>query len=156
MFHQNMVTACLLCCLAAGLGGCGVDSDTLSRIEQMARQQQGTITNLDNPLDEDVTQTSYGSEFSVPFPDRMNPFEVGTKAPRQTPENVGAANVTVLGFAKLGQQQAILRIGEQTRFVVVGDHIGELEVLGITPPRVRLKNGNLVWDASMFHNRPQP
>lgn len=137
---------------AITLSGCGMEPETFSRIEEMAKTSRASFSNVNEPFGEGLPVTSESQTFSVPFPHRRDPFRVSETGTAAAAQPVGAANISVIGFAKVGQQQAILRIAEKTQFVIVGDKIGELEVLGITPPRVRLKHGNLVWDASMFSN----
>ncbi|MCM2371722.1 hypothetical protein [Aporhodopirellula aestuarii] len=151
MFHARPATCFVTGMIAMAVIGCGIEPETISRIEQMTRQQGGTFAGMDDSPDLNVTQTS-NEGFSAPFPDRRDPFHTTDNSTPTQNKKITASNVSVMGFAKLDVQQAILRIDDQTRFVVAGDRIGEIEVVSITPPRVRLKNGNLVWDASMFQN----
>ena len=133
------------------LGGCGINSETLETLQQVSLKQQDAVADLDRH--ESRLPSTPGVDFQVPFPQRDNPFAVSTDSPDRFSETaLSTVDVQVKGFAKIGQQQAILRVKGETRFVIVGDRIGGLEVLAIVPPRVRLKSGNLVWDANMFSN----
>ncbi|MEM9366660.1 MAG: hypothetical protein AAGD07_11745 [Planctomycetota bacterium] len=89
-------------------------------------------------------------EFELPFPERSNPFAVGDRQDPKGNQPTAASSVEVLGFAKVGSQQVMLRVDEKVHFLVEGDSKGGVDVLQIRPPRVRLRNGNLTWEASMF------
>ncbi|MFG0289816.1 MAG: hypothetical protein ACF8CQ_16670 [Rhodopirellula sp. JB044] len=154
VFHRRSRVVCPLGVLLGLMfaGGCGIEPETISRIEQMSMQKSSAFASMDQPPELDVTRTS-GEGFVVPFPDRQDPFQIVRAGAAPQNKKITASNISVVGFAKLKEQQAILKIDDQSRFVVVGDTVGEVEVLAITPPRVRLRNGNLVWDVSMFQNR---
>lgn len=136
------------------LVGCGMDSDSLAAIENAARQQSQITASFD---DEVVTPIRYqpaiNGVFQPAFPDRRDPFRIDKVDIQQDEIMHASSDIRVVGFAKLGEQQAILKIGDESKFVVVGDRIGDVEVLSISPPRVRLRSGKLTWDASMFQNQ---
>ncbi|TWT93587.1 hypothetical protein [Neorhodopirellula pilleata] len=137
----------------ATIAGCGIDADSLATLEQAARQHVQMSQGIDGPATSPVSLSPSGElSFQPAFPERRDPFRVDqTEVERDEMVNV-SSDIRVIGFAKLGQQQAILKIGDESKFVIVGDRIGDVEILGISPPRVRLRSGNLTWDASMFQN----
>ncbi len=151
LFHYRQAMVGTVGLIVLAISGCGIEPETISRIEQMSRQHSTAFSSIETPPELNITRVS-SEGFTVPFPDRRDPFQVTDKGKKPQNKAITASNVSVMGFAKLGEQQAILKVGGETRFVVVGDRVGDVEVMAINPPRVRLKNGNLVWDASMFQS----
>lgn len=150
---SNHFQLCVIVCtlpLSLLLVGCGVEPEMLARIEQ-ASFQQGQITDsFDDSLPESAKCLGDDVEFKPAFPDREDPFHIDKIEVAETAQQTESSDIRIVGFAKMGRQQAILKVGDETKFVQVGDRIGDIEVINISPPRVRLKNGNFTWDASMF------
>lgn len=134
--------------------GCGINADSLATLEQAARQHTQVSQSLDTQAVSLVSDSpTQKRTFQPAFPERRDPFRINeTEVARDELLNV-SSDIRVIGFAKLGQQQAILKIGDDSQFVIVGDSIGGVEILSISPPRVRFRSGNLTWDASMFQNQ---
>ncbi|MFG0267893.1 MAG: hypothetical protein ACF8AM_22480 [Rhodopirellula sp. JB055] len=133
------------------LPGCGVDSESINTIRRVALQDQQTQSDLG--IRGEGRKSSAGTQtirFEPPFPDRKDPFHIDQSAPSAVAKPTKASEYIVLGFADVGKKRAIIRFGEQTQFVSEGDTVGGAEVLAVIPPRVRLKNGNFIWEASMF------
>lgn len=139
--------------LVATVIGCGIDSESIDTIRRVALQDRETGDELGINGDGDSTASSRPKvKFDPPFPERRDPFHIDQSAPEVVAKPTKASEYQVLGFANKDRQQAIIRFGEQTRFVVAGDKLGDVEILEINPPRVRMKNGNLIWEASMFQS----
>jgi hypothetical protein len=133
------------------LPGCGVDSDSINTIRRVALQDQQTKSGLG--IHSEGRKPSGGKQairFEPPFPERNDPFHIDQSAPTAIAKPTKASEYIVLGFADVGKKRAIIRFGEQTQFVSEGDTVGGAEVLAVIPPRVRLKNRNFIWEASMF------
>jgi len=150
---SRLIGLVLVSCI---LVGCGINADSLATLEQAARQHAQISQSFRGPATLPVSEPAFEDRtFQPAFPERQDPFRVDqTDVARDEMLHV-SSDIRVIGFAKLGQQQAILKIGDESQFVIVGDRIGNVEVLSISPPRVRLRSGNLTWDASMFQN-PMP
>lgn len=134
--------------------GCGFDSESLSAIEQAARQQTQIAASFDDASVSSVSHRAGSNHaFQPAFPQRRDPFRVNENDVVQDEVLSVSSDLRVIGFAKMGEQQAILKIGDDSKFVVVGDKVGDVEILSISPPRVRMRSGNLIWDASMFQNQ---
>ncbi|KLU06822.1 putative transmembrane protein [Rhodopirellula islandica] len=135
------------------LPGCGVDPESIDTIRRVAMQDQKTKSDLG--IRDQGLKTVPGNQairFVPPFPDRKDPFHIDQSAPSTVVKPTKASEYVVLGFADVGKTRAIIRFGEETQFVSAGDTVGGAEVLAVIPPRVRLKNGNFIWEASMFQS----
>lgn len=131
-------------CILVGCGG------------EIRQTLPSLATPMDTPGKDELTVNATSAsrsdplELELPFPERVNPFAVAHRREREGTDTTPASSVEVLGFAKVGRQQVMLRVADEVHFLVEGDIIGGVEVLQIRPPRVRLRNGNLTWEASMF------
>lgn len=132
------------------VAGCGGEPASIATLRDLSLQQEGTRESLLSP---GLVSRNSPIAFDPPFPERSDPFRRPEAESTATPAPIATADVRVMGFAKLDAQQAILRFGDQTRFMVEGDIFQNVEVVKITPPRVRLRYGNLMWDVSMFQSR---
>ncbi|MCR9207943.1 MAG: hypothetical protein NXI28_06910 [bacterium] len=135
------------------LPGCGVDPESIETIRRVAMQDRKTQSDLDIGADGNGSvAVSSPRVFEPPFPDRMDPFHIDQAAPSAVSRPTKASEYLVLGFADVGKTRAIIRFGDETQFVSKGDTIGDAEVLDVIPPRVRLRNGSFIWEASMFQS----
>jgi hypothetical protein len=50
----------------------------------------------------------------------------------------------------VGRQHVLLRSGEISKSLQVGESINGVQVIAINPPTVQLQLGTLVWSATMF------
>lgn len=133
------------------LPGCGVDSESIETIRRVAMQDRETQSDLKIGMGEvGAMAVSSPRVFEPPFPDRKDPFHIDQAAPSTMTRPTKASEYLVLGFADVGKTRAIIRFGDETQFVSKGDTIGDAEVLDVIPPRVRLRNGSFIWEASMF------
>lgn len=60
------------------------------------------------------------------------------------------AEIEVLGSANVGKQHVLLRSGETSRSMRVGESIGGIRVIAINPPTAQLQMETLIWTAAMF------
>ncbi|HBE66483.1 MAG TPA: hypothetical protein DDX19_27775 [Rhodopirellula baltica] len=135
------------------LPGCGVDPESIETIRRVAMQDRKTQSDLNIGGGEDGSvAVSSPRVFEPPFPDRRDPFHIDQAAPSTVTRPTKASEYLVLGFADVGKTRAIIRFGDETQFVSKGDTIGDAEVLDVIPPRVRLRNGSFIWEASMFQS----
>ncbi|PHQ32296.1 hypothetical protein [Rhodopirellula bahusiensis] len=135
------------------LPGCGVDPESINTIRRVALQDRNTQSDLGIGGGESTLgSVASPRAFEPPFPDRKDPFHINQSAPSIVARPTKASEYLVLGFADVGKTRAIIRFGEETQFVSKGDTIGDAEVLEVIPPRVRLKNGSFIWEASMFQS----
>ncbi|WP_404304713.1 hypothetical protein [Neorhodopirellula lusitana] len=152
---SNVVYSMIVCGFAgSSLLGCGVDAESLQTLQRVSMQQSQITNGLDGAARPKAPSIEAHAAFQPQFPDRVDPFHVDADMQQVSVQSHGTVSIQVLGFADMGKQQAILRVGGDTKFVVAGDRIGNVEVISISPPRVRLRNDNLTWDASMFQNQP--
>ena len=132
------------------LVGCGIEPEILTQIEQASFQQKEITASFDDQSDTLSPTSQDNSQFTPAFPDRKDPFHINQNDIAETIQQTESSDIRVVGFANMGSQQAILKIAGETKFVSVGDRVNDIEVIDISPPRVRLKNGNFTWNASMF------
>ncbi|CAN0474846.1 unnamed protein product, partial [Hapterophycus canaliculatus] len=119
------------------LVGCGVEPEMLARIEQVSLREGQITASFDDSASKSFTPSDASTEFKPAFPEREDPFHVDKVEVAETVQQTESSDIRVVGFAKMGRQQAILKIGDDTKFVQVGDRIGEIVVISISPPRVR-------------------
>lgn len=135
------------------LPGCGVDPESIETIRRVAMQDRKTQSDLNiGANDSGSVAVNSPGVFEPPFPDRKDPFHIDQSAPSAKVRPTKASEYLVLGFADVGKTRAIIRFGDETQFVSIGDTIGDAEVLDVIPPRVRLRNGSFIWEASMFQS----
>ncbi|QEG43542.1 hypothetical protein [Roseimaritima ulvae] len=87
---------------------------------------------------------------SLPFPERENPFLFPHDRVQPVVPAAEVSQVRVLGFVEVDQPRVLLKVSDRTRTLAVGDAAQGVEVLAIEPPLVRLRQGNLTWNASLF------
>ncbi|MEM1069286.1 MAG: hypothetical protein AAGG48_12515 [Planctomycetota bacterium] len=134
--------------------GCGIEPETLAALQDAVAtsQRAPTTPDVEEELINDVS-------FTPPYPERNNPFEFpGQNTERSsvepvTTETPDATAIEVLGFANVNQPRVLLRVGESTRSLGIGDRIGLIEVIGIRPPAVDLNISGQVRTVTMF-DRP--
>ncbi|MCC9641099.1 hypothetical protein LOC71_02355 [Rhodopirellula sp. JC740] len=135
------------------VSGCGVDPESIETIRRVALQDQRTQADLEIGAESSDSSQLAAQKFDPPFPERKNPFYLDDDVPSTTSaQPTKASSYQVLGFAGLEDSRAIMRFGDQTQFVSKGDKIGDAEVVDIIPPRVRLKQRDFIWEASMFQS----
>ncbi len=137
--------ACFLIPLSLGCGGEGSES-LLPMVMQHApaevRQAFGD--------DQQVASAGVVEAVVLPFPERENPFLFpGTEVERAIP-SAAVNEVCVIGFIDVGVPSAVLRVQETMRTLHVGDKVQGIEVVAIQPPLVKLRQGKLTWNASLF------
>lgn len=151
--RRRLATWALIGTVGALVVGCGIEPEMLAKIEQASFQQKEITASFDDQVDTQASAPQGNTQFSPAFPDRTDPFHINQNDIAETIQQTESSDIRVVGFANMGSQQAILKIADETKFVSVGDRINDIEVISISPPRVRLKNGNFMWDASMFTRR---
>ncbi len=150
----RVLTACGLVVALVSQSGCGVDSETLESFHSAVRAVSSSQPQPS--MKEASTQQAKApleARFDPSFPDRVDPFTFPTS--EQVPDNENTSRTTIaaveiLGFAKVGEQHVLLRSGEKSRSLTVGESIDGVRVIEINPPSVRLQMGTLVWNATMF------
>lgn len=113
------------------------------------------------------------SSFQPHYPLRTNPFLYPADASEVSPvpTSTSVAEIRVMGFADVRQpsladpvsdpagdpvaatktqQRVLLKTSVGIQSLSVGDQIGQIQVLRISPPAVELKMGSLIWTATMF------
>src|SRR5712692_4440970 len=70
----------------------------------------------------------------------------GAAAPAGTPPPSPGAGMTVTGILGGNAPVAIIRTGEQTVIVGVGEHVGDAVVVSILPHKVVLKKGGVTFE----------
>src|SRR6056297_2607801 len=86
--------ACGVILVSAALlpSGCGVESETLANLEQISLRASGSMSELEQPLS-DAATPQRKTVFTVPFPDRQDPFHVKANQQSGPKPVVGAAHV---------------------------------------------------------------
>ncbi|MEM1224438.1 MAG: hypothetical protein AAGJ40_02010 [Planctomycetota bacterium] len=132
--------------------GCGDVPRSITTLQDVSLQSVPIGQSFLDP--ESEAASSSGTElWQPPFPDRDNPF-LKADDPASAANPLAATDVKLVGFAKLIEQQAILRFPDSTRFMARGDHHNNVELVDILPPhRVRLRSNNLVWEVSLLGRR---
>lgn len=137
--------------------GCGIEPETLAKLQEAvkAASEQGQAGEVESasPL---ITQVATGPV----YPERVDPFSFARERNAE-PETDGDTNsaapgeppVRVLGFAHVDQPRVLLRIGDHTHSLIVGDRIDSVEVMAIRPPAADLRIGTLKQTVSMFDPR---
>lgn len=136
--------------------GCGVNPETIEHLRAAVNtvSSDGDSAIGDGPTKEIATGIAK-IRFEPSYPDRKDPFSfpAGEGTGKRASSPVATmSEVEVLGFAKVGQQHVLLRSGESSRSLRVGESIDGIRVVAINPPTVRLQMGTLVWTATMFDN----
>ena len=88
--------------------------------------------------------------FVPPFPDRHNPFRYQHTLSEVEVEVAAPESVLVLGFVNRGVPSVMLSIDGTTHTMSAGQTAGGIEVVGLSPPRVRLSSADRSWTASLF------
>ncbi|QDT06079.1 hypothetical protein K227x_44860 [Rubripirellula lacrimiformis] len=135
--------------------GCGGDSETLNRIQQVAQNASGVRPSLSSSdaVDQQQNPRFTRTNFVAPYPDREDAFVYpGMESESASPDSAvtSVADVQVLGFAETDQIRVMLRSRSTTQPIAVGGKFEGIEVVSITPPTVELKIGSLIWNATMF------
>lgn len=156
--HSNRVRRPIAASLLIGtvglfLVGCDIEPEILAQIENASFQDKQISSTFDATSNNATSPARSNTEFTPAFPDREDPFHINQTEVIEIAQRTESSDIRVVGFANMGSQQAILKIADETQFVRVGDVIDDVEVINISPPRVRLKNGNFTWDVSMFTRR---
>jgi hypothetical protein len=133
------------------LVGCGANPETLLEVVDKVREVSTANTEVDADLETDLTPTvEPQSKFTPPYPERVNPFlypEDTSDSPVDT--NVSSLAVELLGFANVGTQRVVIRIGGSVYSPAVGQRVGNLDVISIHPPQAEFRNGSFSWTANL-------
>ncbi len=138
--------------------GCGVDQETLESLQSAVRAVSSAPPepNIDStPAIQNIAATEV--QFTPPHPDRLDPFsfpETASVGERDDASLSTVSEVEILGFANVGTQHVLVRSGEKTRSLEVGEIIDGVRIVAINPPSVQLQMGTLIWTATMFDKEP--
>ena len=135
-------------------GGCGVDPETLKSLQSAV----STVSNAESsPNSAELGDNGPIAESEIAFvpkyPERIDPFSFPSGQTASQQGNAPLATVTqieVLGFANVGTAHVLLKSGDKSRSLKVGESIDGIRVLAINPPTTQLQAGTLVWTATMF------
>lgn len=152
--NTQSLAATGLAVLLAGQCGCGVDAETLGSLQSAVRvvasaQPESTTDNVQKAQ---ATPT-LESQFIPPHPQRQDPFSFPDKADTATQDTKALSTVSeveILGFANVGTQHVLIRSGDTTKSLKVGQVIDGVRIVAIHPPTVQLQMGTLLWTATMF------
>jgi hypothetical protein len=156
MKTQALVAYGLLIMLVSQ-SGCDVDPETLESLQSAVRTvssaQSSPETEADSVATAALAAQSANAQFVPKHPHRIDPFSFPVGAQVGDSESTSmttVAEIEVLGFANVGKQHVLLRSGETSRSMQVGESIGGIRVIAINPPTVQLQMGKLIWTATMF------
>ena len=142
--------------LVIGLAGCDSGAESIGAIRQAT--ESFTATGAFGAANSVAANANDARpvKFEPPFPYRQDPFSLpgGNVGQPAAFSPTKVADVKVIGFADVDIPRVILRIGEQTKIMKLGDRNSGVEVLNIKPPKVELKMDNLIWTAAMFDDAP--
>jgi hypothetical protein len=151
---KAQILACVgLAALLASQVGCHVDPETLASLEHAVKRVSAD-QNRNPQSSNDPASVVTEVQFSPSYPDRHDPFSFPENAalegPQAAPSLATVSQIEVLGFASVGRQHVLLRSGEISKSLQVGESINGVQVIAINPPTVQLQLGTLVWSATMF------
>jgi hypothetical protein len=160
MKTQALVAYGLLIMLVSQ-SGCDVDPETLESLQSAVRtvsaaqssSQSSAETEADSVATAALAAQSANAQFVPKHPHRIDPFSFPVGAQVGDSESTSmttVAEIEVLGFANVGKQHVLLRSGETSRSMQVGESISGIRVIAINPPTVQLQMGTLIWTATMF------
>ncbi len=82
---------------------------------------------------------------AAPFPNRRNPFEFGEGFDESLQsEEQDEFSLKLFGFVGATSPKAILNLNGRTRVLSAGDRWGQLTVVDVSPPEVRVRMGGVV------------
>jgi hypothetical protein len=142
------LVACLLLC-----SGCS--SEMSDAIVEAARAQSPKPGAELASRDHDLEGTKPVSLFTMPSPDRKNPFELSGEL-EEAPAGDATSKkreIRVLGFIELDVPAAMLSLDGRTQIFKVGETFDKITVHEIQPPRVRISYDGVTWQASIFDAR---
>ena len=153
-----MIARCIaasgLALLLISVSGCGVNAETLealqSAVSTVSSAQSQAVAEEASPRQ---AAAALEEQFQPTHPNREDPFTFPAGAQVSDGESSSlttVAEIEILGFAKVGEQHVLLRSGEKSRSLTVGESIDRVRVIEINPPTVRLQMGTLIWTATMF------
>lgn len=92
------------------------------------------------------------AEHAPAYPQRKNPFEFAVEVDvgQQSSTLDASQELKLFGFAGSAQPKAIIHIGQNTRLMSQGDRWGDLEVLEINPPEVRMRANGVIRTWSLL------
>jgi len=134
--------------------GCGVNPETIEHLRSAVNtvSSDGDSAIGDGPAKE-IRADIAAVRFEPMHPNRKDPFTFpageGNRKHESSPVTT-MSEIEVLGFAHVGQQHVLLRSGENSRSLRVGESLDGIRVVAINPPTVRLQMGTLIWTATMF------
>ncbi|QDS91323.1 hypothetical protein FF011L_00520 [Roseimaritima multifibrata] len=134
--------------LALGsVGGCGHSASdliplALEHAPPSVRETYATKGSV--PVDPSMVTIDY------PFPERENPFLFPSETVVIQPVTAKMTDIRVLGFVKVDRPRVLLQVKNVSRTLAVGETTQGIEVVSIDPPSVKLRQGNLTWNASLF------
>lgn len=159
--------------------GCSVEPETLKSITKVVGRSTGSElaaavgqSLAESPAKKQQQRADHNaasSSFQPHYPLRTNPFIYPADASEVTPvpTSTSVAEIRVMGFADVRQlsltaaagdpvaapqtqQRVLLKTSMGIKSLSVGDQIGQIQVLRISPPAVELKMGSLIWTATIF------
>ncbi len=143
-----------LAILLVGQTGCGVDSEALESLQSAVRvasspQPESPTSNAQKVQSSPALE----AQFVPSNPQRQDPFsfpDVANAAEQDNQALSTVSEVEILGFANVGTQHVLIRSGDKTKSLKVGQVIDGVRIVAINPPTVQLQMGTLLWTATMF------
>lgn len=132
--------------------GCNLEPETLAALQEAV--QASTQSPDSEPEETGIEAVEVA--FSTPHPNRVDPFSFpgeSTDRPALDPIEIGEPGpivTEVLGFADVDQPRVLLRIGDRSFSMKVGDQIQSVEVIRIRPPAADLSVDGVVRTITMF------
>ncbi len=146
---RNWIEAILTLALGLAVPGCGK-----APVAKPAAPASGPETASAKVTPVPTTQTeSIGietAEFEPPYPQRLELFQPPrTDEPAAAQAQPRETEVQLKGFAQAGELKALLRIDGQLTALRVGQVVGSLELVSISPPQVTLRRDGRSWVESL-------
>ncbi len=163
---SNLRTLAGLFLLPLIVSGCTAESDTLQQALDKAQasiaKQRSHLTALesDGPEafgDTEKTNIEGTTQSTIPFPNRTNPFEFaeGIDFDAPTAATSSGENLVIKLYGFVGASKAIVNIGGTTKMLEAGETWGDIEVVEVKPPTVRIKTKGVlrVWSLLGHHEQ---
>lgn len=124
---------------AKGVGAGGKDKDPTAIIGKLAK------ADADQSPEDCV---------AAPYPNRRNPFEYANAGQHESASSIGGnVEIKLFGFVGSIEPKAIINIDGRTHLLAEGDKRGQLEVLEVRPPQVRIRRSGVARAWSLMGER---
>jgi hypothetical protein len=90
----------------------------------------------------------------MPSPGRTNPFEFlgDSEASAHSESGNRKKEIRVWGFVHLDRPGVLLSVDGKSSVYFTGETVGQITVLEVSPPTVRLQHNGLSWQESLFRH----